>query len=146
MPTAQLSIEEQFAFNELVLRSVAARYADGLERHEDPRGKCGPLYTPYDDTTDIRELFIELWGERLLLDEIDLLQDELFKLGLERDAWPLAWCEEELDEEREALAREQIREEAAREEHEARMRAIERIEEGTGDGHEAQKSEDDLPL
>ena len=107
MPTAHLLIAALMTFDDLVTRSVATRYAGDLERHEDPRGKCGPLYAPC-DTTNIRELLVELWGERLLLDEIDRIQDALID-GLEREAWPHAWCKEDLDAEAEALAREQDR-------------------------------------
>jgi hypothetical protein len=96
MPSAQLSIDEQMKFDDLVMLSVAARYGGDLERHEDPRAKCADLYTPC-DTADVRELLIELWGERLLLDEIDRLQDWLLEVGLEREEWPKAWCEEDLE-------------------------------------------------
>src|SRR5215469_3745524 len=89
-----------FEFDELIMKSLAKRYEGNLVRWGDPCNKGeGWIYGPDEqDKGDVWDLLVELWGERLTVAELELFRDALIEEGLERENWPLAYCEEEEDE------------------------------------------------
>jgi hypothetical protein len=90
-----LTSEEQERFENAIDATIIARYNGDLERHEDPRGKRGDFYTPL-DTNNIRELLIELWGERLTANAIEDAFLRLTEDGAE--SWPHGWCDDDIAE------------------------------------------------
>jgi hypothetical protein len=97
----ELALDEFFAFEELVMKSVAKRYRENLVRYEDLRGKQADTYAPdepKEEKGDIWDLLVDLWGEHITLDELERIRENLIESGLEREYWPLAYCEEEEEE------------------------------------------------
>ncbi len=90
-----LSDLEQIAFENLVDATITARYTGELERQEDPRGKRADLFTAL-DTSQVRELLIELWGTRLTADAIENAFLRLTEDGTE--TWPHGWCDDDIAE------------------------------------------------
>jgi hypothetical protein len=93
-----LAWKEVDAFMSVIHASIIERYDGDLERHEDPRGKRNDLYVPLDHD-QIRELLTKLWAEHVTVGTIEDAFDNLVNYGAED--WPHAWCEEELEAERE---------------------------------------------
>ena len=72
------TLDELFAFNALIMKSVAKRYEGGLIV-EDPRGKHAPTYLPeetQENKGDIWDLLIELWGELVTIDALEQIREE----------------------------------------------------------------------
>jgi hypothetical protein len=90
-PTPKLNIEEEIEFENIVERSITARYDGDLERHECPK-TIEVHYTPL-DVDHIRTLLNELWGELLTVDTIEDFFKRLTEDGAEE--WPHAYCEED---------------------------------------------------
>jgi hypothetical protein len=86
----ELTEWEETIFVDLILDSVAERYVGKLNRRED---EGVVLYTP-DDIESLETLFDELWGERLLPDEISEMQSLLIEVGCRRRTWRRAWCDD----------------------------------------------------
>jgi hypothetical protein len=92
--SAKLSLDEDMKFNDMIERSIVARYDGDLERHECPK-TAEVHYTPL-DTDHIRTLLDALWGETLTAKTIE----EFFKRMTEDGAeeWPHAYCEDDEEE------------------------------------------------
>ena len=79
----------------------------------------GPIASAQPDEEHVRELFTELWGERLTPNKIDLICKELIADGLDTyEQWPLGWCAEEDDDKEEQAWRLQDYEEELKEQAE----------------------------
>ena len=89
----KLTWEEEIAFDDLIKKTVACRYADEIERLECPK-ECTPSYCPTNEV-HVRELLVGLWGERITMDEIDRVCEDLVTYGLETPEEWTAWWEEE---------------------------------------------------
>jgi hypothetical protein len=85
----------------MIENSIITRYDGDLERHEDPREKRADTYIPL-DTDAIRESLTTLWGEHITAQTLERVFETLTTDGAEK--WPLAWCEEDLERERERRA------------------------------------------
>jgi hypothetical protein len=88
---------EEIGLLDLIEQSIIRRYDGDLERREDPRCKRADTYTPL-DTDTIRTLLTTLWGGRVSAETIEEVFDRLTTDGAEQ--WPKAWCEEDLEIER----------------------------------------------
>jgi hypothetical protein len=96
MTNTPLVLEEQLLA--LIESSIIERYSGDLKRHEDPRMKRANRYTPL-DTDAIRELLTTLWGKHITAQTIEHVFETLVEDGAKQ--WPLAYCEEDLEWERE---------------------------------------------
>jgi hypothetical protein len=84
--TAALSFTEEMEFETLIEKSITARYESELERLDDPHG--GAVFVPLDET-HLHDLLVELWGERLTVDQIGDIQYRLMRDGTESiEDWP----------------------------------------------------------
>ena len=92
----ELTFGELFAFEELVMKSVAKRYQGNLFCLDgDP---FHIVYVPEEDKDskgDIWDLLVNLWGQHITMDTLEHIRERLLENGLEREHWPLASCEEE---------------------------------------------------
>jgi hypothetical protein len=80
----------------LIEKSVVERYSGELGRREDPLD-AGSFYLPI-DTDAIRDLLNDMWGEHVTKESIDHVYTNLVENGAEE--WPKAYCEEDLQYER----------------------------------------------
>lgn len=97
-PAKKLSLEEQAQFEELVEKSIIARYDGNLERWEGRDG--GPVYTPL-DTDHVRTLLNALWGELLTPQAID---DAFERLAEGENEWPHGYCEDDIEEQWQSIS------------------------------------------
>ncbi len=81
----------------LIETSIVNRYDGDLEKHEDLYMGGSDTYTPL-DTDAIRELLTALWGEHITAKTIETVFKNLVENGAEK--WPQAWCEEDIEQER----------------------------------------------
>src|SRR5262245_35348762 len=97
----ELTLDEQFEFEELVIKSVAKRYQGNLFCLDgDPNHV---VYVPEEDKDskgDVWDLLVALWRGHITMDELEHVREQLLEDGLEREHWnwSLAHCEDEEDE------------------------------------------------
>jgi hypothetical protein len=97
----RLTSDEEFAFEQQVLKSIRSRYEAGLEWVECPHTGEGGYIPAESDAGDIHDFLIDLWGELLTRDCLDRLEEQLRKEAVDREEWsPRAYCEEEDEEAR----------------------------------------------
>jgi hypothetical protein len=83
----------------LIENSIIERYEGDLERHETESGEI--TYIPL-DVDNIHDLLTTGWGEYVAADTLEQIFKNLTEDGAEK--WPKAYCEEDLDYEREQRA------------------------------------------
>jgi hypothetical protein len=91
-PADDLTLAEQDQFFAVIETSIVDRYSGDLERCED--GAYIAL-----DTDAIRELLTTNWGTLVSAETIECVYTTLVEDGVEQ--WPLGWCEEDIERERE---------------------------------------------